>query len=191
MLTARDRMMLQHIKSYKGITITQAYRIFYKDMSYGMDYARKRLKTLYEQGFIKYKTDRVTRKRVYYSDRAFREHDMYIMDFYSWIVFHGGEILDYRPNGKVGTCYSDGYFLFKYQGHIYPYFLEVNLYCKADMKKYEKYFLTGEIQKELNGKFPIVAVVDDNEKVYKSKNFNTVQIGYDMDDFARRILFVN
>lgn len=190
MLTERDRKMLQHIEAYKGITITQAYRIFFKDKSYGMDYARKRLKILNEQGFLKYKTDRVTRKRVYYTNKAFREHDMYIMDFYSWIMFYGGYMLDYQPNRKVGTKYSDGYFKFKFQGHIYPYFLEVNLYNKADMKKYEEYFESGEIQKELNGKFPIVAIVTDNENIYKSKNFNTVQIGYDMKDFSKRILFV-
>lgn len=190
MLTARDRKMMQHIELYKGITIPQAYRIFFKDMVYGMDYARKRLKILNQQGFIKYKTDRVTKRRVYYTNKAFREHDMYIMDFYSWIVFDGGEILEYCPNRKVAANYSDGYFKFKFQGHIYPYFLEVNLYNKADMKKYEDYFLLGEIQKELNGKFPIVAVVDDNEKVYKSKNFNTVQINYDMGEFERRILLV-
>jgi hypothetical protein len=115
---------------------------------------------------------------------------MYIMDFYSWIVFYGGEILEYIPNRKVGTKYSDGYFKFKFQGHIYPYYLEVNLYNKADMKKYEDYFSTGEIQKELNGKFPLIAIVDDNENVYKSKNFNTVQIGYEMGKFQQRILLV-
>lgn len=190
MLTERDRMILQHIEAYKGITIQQAYRIFFKDKAYGLDYARKRLRILNEQGFIKYKTDRVTRKRIYYTNKAFREHDMYIMDFYSWIVFHGGEILEYIPNRKAGSKSSDGYFKFKFQDHIYPYFLEVNLYNKADMKKYEDYFSTGEIQKELKGKFPLIAIVDDNENIYKSKNFNTVQINYAMQNFARRILFV-
>lgn len=190
MLTKTDIQMLNFMREYGGLTINQAYMIFWKHAKYGRDLARKRLNQLFEWGQCKHSTptNLITQERVYYIEKPISAHKFYLNNYYANLVFYGAEILDFPPTEmKFTGATPDGFVKYRYNGKTYISFLEVVIFKKLDYEKYEKLKDLGEVQ-EKYGAFPNIVVISENPNVYKSNKLSVKYIGCNMIDFHKLIL---
>lgn len=193
MLTQNDKNMLKFMERYGGLTIRQAYKIFYNNKKSGEQMARKRLRKLCDFGFIKYFTNPASEERVYYyldNAKKLCPHDVYLLDFYSNLVFYGSEVLEFRkePSYELGErrIQPDGFFKYKYHGLIHGCFLEVDFTHKTNITKYSPYYNNGFFE-ELYGGDPFIVIVSELYKNYKTE-LDIIYMDFDMLDFADKIL---
>lgn len=191
MLMPRDKAMLIHMEQY-AMSITQAYKIFFKGSQYGYDYARKRLRFLNKNGFIKYYTDMATNQRVYYTNKQLSSHDLMIMDVYANLVYFGAEILEFKkePQFMDGKIRPDGFFKFKFGGKTRIMLLEVDLSHKSDLKRYEALYESEELQEKYKA-FPLILVVTEFPDRYQSEKIIFKYINYKQTDIAEKVLLVS
>lgn len=188
MLMQRDKNILIHIEKYKAATILQINKMFF-NTAFGYDHARKRLRWLEDNGYLKHYTDITTNQRVYYMDKQLSSHDLMIMDTYANLIQNGCEILEFAKeplffNNKIKP---DGFFKFKFGGKTRIMLLEVDLTHKSDLKRYETLYDSNELQEKYNT-FPPILVVTEFPDRYTSKRIVIKYVDYKQLDLAQKIL---
>ncbi len=69
MLGEKGKLIIKFMEDIRlGLTITQAGHLFYSDR-FGYDYARIKLKRMWEQGYIKKYTNNYSNELIYYLDK--------------------------------------------------------------------------------------------------------------------------
>jgi len=68
MITEKDRIILKHIDEFGYITLSQIVQIAYNNISYGYDYARRRMNKLKQQGCLKCHRSTLLNCNIYYFD---------------------------------------------------------------------------------------------------------------------------
>ncbi len=182
MLRERDREILNYINEYKGITIKQASRLFYKDVKCKYDRARKRLKQLEEQNILQSYISKFNNEKVYYLDKKLSAHDLYVLELYSLLIENNCEILEFKtqPLYLKKQIRPDAFIKFRHDNLIYLIFVEVDLTHFTSLNKYQTYemlYRTEELQSKY-GTFPIIVVVGDNPIEYESCNFDIVYLKF-------------
>lgn len=193
MLTQRDKNIFRFLESYKSISIQQAYKIFFNNAKYGYDRARKRLRELEKMGLLKSYKNNITREKVYYLEKKLSEHDLYINDFYSMLVFNGCKNITYIKNIEYlkGLIKPDAFFSFEYKNNLHFILLEVDLTHFTSYDKfqlYEKLYKDNIIQDKYYGIFPLIVVMGINLNKYESDNFETEYIDFSLNNFKQKIL---
>lgn len=189
MLTDRDIQILRFVNEYGGITINQAYKLFWRDAAYGQDMARKRLKHLADTGALKFTElkQSTSNERVYYITRPYSTHALYLLDFYSNLIFYGAEILDFRKEIVYSKMRSDCLIKFGYKGGTYIAFVEVVITNQVNYGNYENLKETGQLQEEL-GAFPSIIIISNVPQKYQGRKLAVKYIDYRQKDFVRLIL---
>lgn len=188
MLTTRDMEILEFISLYGGITIKQAYKIFFNGAKYGYDRARKRLKILADEGVIKYNNTWASNERIYYTGKkVISAHQCKLLDVYADMIAAGCEILkfDTEPVYMEGQIRPDGFIDLRYQGRRIIIIIEIDFTHQTDIGKYELLYHTGEIQEDYKGAFPRILIITNAHKNYKSKDFRIEIIKHDLKDLIK------
>lgn len=192
MLSKTDKQLMIYLEKYHAITIKQAQRHFYKS-EYGYDVAKKRLKQLEDRGLLQSYINVVTNEKIYFTDRKVSAHDLYTFDFYSKLVEHGCENIEFikEPRFLKGLIKPDAFFTFEYNESLYFILLEVDL-THTSMSKfqlYEKLFRDKELHERCFNTFPIIVVMGfDGCLKYESENFEVVYSDFELSNFIRKIL---
>lgn len=192
MLTKRDREILKFVENLGGITIYQAALMYWKG-HFAQDQARKRLKKLYEQEFLKRYRNNRTKEYVYCFEntKQLTPHDIFILDFYANLKHIGAEILEY----KKGHIYHiegekriipDAFFKFKLDNDIFGVLLEVDFTHRTNLQKYVPYF--NGYFKKLYGGNPLVCIITENPQKVENINYDVVFLDYDLTNFYKKVL---
>lgn len=185
MLTKTDKKILRFIEEYNSITIYQCYRIFFKDMKYGHDYARKRLKILSQMGLLKRGKNQVTNEMVYFDEKMISAHDLFLLDFYSLLVYNGAEIIEFKKEPVFVNIRPDGFFKYKFNDIVIGVCVEVDFTHATVLTKYEL-LMQGYFKANLGGN-PYVCVISENFKKVKV-DFDVVYLDFKLNSFVSKIL---
>lgn len=193
MLTQNDKNMLKFMEQYGGLTIRQAYKIFYNDKKSGEQMARKRLKKLMDFKILKFYTNPATNERIYYyldNAKKLSPHDAYLIDFYSNLILYGAEKVELKKEPvyeyEGNKIQPDGFFKYKYHGITQGCFVEIDFTHGTNIKKYEPFYNNNYFIK-LYGGDPFVVIVSNTHKNYKT-DLDVIYMNFDMLDFAEKIL---
>jgi len=189
MLTPNDMRILKFINEHGGITINQCAKLFYSDAKYGQDTARKRLKTLADSGVLKYTTlkNSTSKERIYYTNKPYSAHSLYLMDFYANLVAAGVEILEFKKEAVFNNLRSDAFVMFKAKEGKILCFVEVVLTHQVNYDKYESLKDSMDIQRQY-GAFPMLIVISGYSDRYKGNRLLVKYLDYNMSQFNRVVV---
>ena len=183
-LQKRDKQILRFLEANKAITTSQATDIFFNGLTRS---SIRRLNQLEDAGILKHYTR--GKRKVYKltnEKNHISEHDMLILDFYSWIYSKGGEVIEYQKNPRYfnGLLIPDALFKFRipYNGASYKVcvLLEVDLNHYTSNTKmstmYEKLCREEVLVDWCEGaEFPVIVLARPTRGIiYTSDNFNCI-----------------
>jgi hypothetical protein len=189
-LTKTDKLMLNYLEKWGSFTITQAGLMFFRKNNNNYTYARKRLHILHERGIIKRYTSNITNEYIYYyNKKPTGEHATFSMTPYALLQFYGASITYYKREKKLWNdkIRVDFFTIFQFGDKRKAIIGEVNLnYC--DIERLEEYYTTGELQEQLKGNFPIVMIMSEPYKEYKSDVLDIINCDLKCTEFASKVL---
>lgn len=190
MLTQRDKNILRHLEDHEAITIFQCYQLFFRDSRYGFDLARKRLKQLETMKYIRHYTNTATKEYVYYIDHKLSAHDLYIMNFYSTLIYEGAKVLQFKKLEPFmnGLIIADAFIEYIYGNYVDDVIVEVDLTHSPNMQEYERLYQSKELQKECGGEFPLLVVVSDKGRDYSSNIIKIIQLDSKLTKLKEKVL---
>ena len=188
MLTQRDKIILKFMEDVGlGLTIQQAAMFFPRKFAY--DYARQRMKKLWEMGAIKRYTSDYSNELIYYLDRKPSYHDNAILNIYAAFINAGYEVKDFRHELQLvgGKYRADGIIKAENEKEIRIALIEVDRYCSTNVRKYEEVYNLGDLQRKY-GVFPMVIILSDVDRNYKSNHFEIVRLDIKCTDFQKVLM---
>ena len=132
-LKKRDSEIIKFIKKYGSITINQCSKIFYTKNKEGYQQARKRLKQLSDNKFIKRYRKDMQSECIYFLDKKLSIHDLKTLDIYAELINAGATIKSFTPKYRIDTIKSnkkyrelDAYIEFIYKDYLNFLILEID-----------------------------------------------------------------
>jgi hypothetical protein len=169
-----------------GLTINQAALMYYPK-KFAYDYARLKLKKMWESGCIKRYTCNYSNELIYYLDKKPSFHNNAVLNVYANLVSAGYEIKEFRKpecEWMDGKYKSDGFIIAENDKEIRIVIVEVDHSNVTNMKKYEELYESCELQRKY-GVFPMVVILSDVERSYKSDNFTVITLDIKCSDFNK------
>lgn len=182
-MTQRDKDVLRFIEKYKAITTQQARHIFFNGCEKS---TIRRLNQLEDLKIIEGYYVGKNKLYKFPEERKLTQHDVLILNLYSWIYKNGGEVIDFiiTPHFLNNMLIPDGLVKFKipYAGNKYTVFvlLEIDYTHYTDNIKmntlYEKLY-REKVLSEYCGQaeFPFIVVSRPTPGIrYSSNNFEVI-----------------
>jgi hypothetical protein len=172
-----------------GLTINQAAHLFYTDR-FGYDYARIKLKRMWEKGLIKKYTNNYSDELIYYLDKKPSYHDNAVLNVYANFISRGYKITEFEPPEfpwMDGKYKSDAFIKAETDEETRTVIVEVDLNTITNVKKYEEWYETKELQKKY-GDFPLLLILTDVDRAYKSDYFEIVSMDIKCSDFNKVLI---
>lgn len=188
MLTDKDYEILEFVKQYGGITINQCKSLFY-NTKYGYDTAKRRLRALHQEGYLKADRDFLSNKIIYYNYKKLSSHSILLLDFYSRLIGEGAEVVLFKREFKTPGARADGFVIFKYKNTAKMLLVEVDINNRTKIDKYKRCYEEGYFQKQF-GAFPVVMIVEKKKKEKEKKEGNkeikykVVKMDYSYSDLS-------
>lgn len=181
LITARDKQIFKFIEKYKAISSQQAKDIFFQGLESSTSrrltaLERSNTLTSYQRGYNKVYT--------YNEQDHISSHDLGVLDFYAWIMRHGGEVIDFQrtPHYFRGLLIPDALVKFKYPFEdkmpTFYAFLEYDLNHYTENTKIATWYTKlwrENVMADYCGKaeFPILIIARPTEGVrYQTDNFD-------------------
>lgn len=214
-ITDKDKLIYKHIEKVGFATVKQIGNIFYNNIIYRNEQAKKRLNCLIEHGYIKKKKSKNCTQDIFYADKKYSNqtyHNIVVLDFYSKLIeMKSAKILHFERekcwnNNKAIT---DGFFTIQYTNSrretvIQSIILEVQCSTNDWRKNILKYY-DKEVFSEINNYcndpgtpdnervFPTIVLADD---IYHNMSdfinippYKVIQIDAKLTDFP--LIFEN
>lgn len=193
-ITDKDRSIYKLIDEVGFATVKQIGSIFFNDITYKNELAKKRLNCLIEHGYIKQAKSVNCNQHIFYTDDKLKRqtyHNIIVMDLYvKFNEMRKLEILHFErekrwDNGKV---ISDAFISVSYNGNIKSYIVEVqaskNLW-KSSVNKYANQDVLEEMAEACGGVLPTMIFVDEICHKIDDPNipFEIVQVDMNLTDF--------
>jgi hypothetical protein len=172
-----------------GLTINQAALMFYPK-KFAYDYARLKLKKMWEMGCIKKYTSNYSNELIYYFDKKPSFHNNSVLNVYANFVSLGYKIKEFREpecEWMDGKYKSDGFIVAENDKEIRIVIIEVDHSSITNLKKYEELFESGDLQRKY-GDFPLLLILTDTDRTYKSENFEIVSMDVKCSDFQKVLI---
>ena len=195
-ITSKDREIYKYIEKNKFATVKQIANVFFNDIIYKNELAKKRLSCLVEHGQIKYSKAENCNQMVFYSEDKYKlqtYHNIVVMDLYTkFLEMRNLEVLNFERekvwgSGK-GAVRSDAFITVKYSGKIQNFLVEAqaskNLWINS-ITKYNNKVVLEEIYKACGGYAPVLIFMDEiMHSLDKVESFFQVrQIDLKLTDF--------
>lgn len=156
MVTERDLRLLEHLQRVRAMTSRQASLILCPTASQREKIARRRLKALYDEGYIKRTRNHLGEHYVYYVGRKMKNwaHALKVTDFY---IRYYPAIKRWILEPIIGPIRADALAEIQIHSKRFLVAYEAEIGGLANIEKYEKLFLSG-LWKNVLPVFPIVVV---------------------------------
>jgi hypothetical protein len=190
MLTGRDKKILKFMEEIGvGLTINQAAMMYFpKKFSYY--YARTRLHTLWhDMKVIQRYTNSYTDELIYYFDKKPTFHNNAILNVYANFISSGYTVTEFKRECEwLGGKYrSDAFIKAETEEETRIVIVEVDFNCVTNIKKYEELYETQELQRKY-GDFPMILILTDAERKYKSDLFEVVTLDIRCSNFSKVLI---
>lgn len=189
MITPRDKIIIKFMEDIGlGLTINQAAMMFFP-RNFAYDYARQRLRKLWEMGALKRYKSNYSEEFIYYLDKKPSFHDNAVLNVYSNFINRGYKIIDFKHEMHLldGKYRADGIIKAENENEIRTVLIEVDRYSPTNIKKYDEVFESGELQRQY-GVFPLLLILTDIERTYKSDYFEIVSMDIKCSNFNRALI---
>lgn len=175
----KSNEIINALEQFEGLTINQLGHMFFPSNEYNYYYARNKLKLMQNKGLINAYRDIDKNKKIYFIGNKLPDismHRMVLMDFYSYLVYSGCEIKDYKFEYRWldGKYRSDGIFFIEFNEVMQIIVVEVDFTHKTDLKKYEFLYESRECQNKF-GTFPTIFIINSKGNKYEYK-FNVEEV---------------
>lgn len=197
-LTSRDKEILKFIECHHSVTIDQTAKIFYKDKKEAYQMARKRLKDLQNNNYIKRYRENQRCECIYYINKKLSPHNLKLMDVYAELVNAGAKIELFKKEFNISTDKNnyriDALLEFEYDDYFYTFFVEVDYTHFSSIKRFEEIFKTGYMQHRYNkygeNIFPHVLIIRPILPTVqvKSSYFDVTYMNFSLEGFRDNIL---
>lgn len=193
-ITPKDREIYKYIEKNGFATVKQIGNIFFNDITYKNELAKKRLNCLIEHSHIKVTKSANCKQHVFYADDKYKRqtyHNIVVMDLYSkFLEMRKLEVIKFEREKKWGNgkVISDAFITVSYRGKIQSYIVEVQASNNPWRKSIEKYAdidVLQDMADNSGGTLPVLIFVD--ELVHNTDTleapFNIVQVDMNLTDF--------
>jgi DNA-binding Lrp family transcriptional regulator len=189
MLTSRDKRIIRFMEDKDlGLTINQAALMFFpKNFAY--DYARQRLRKLWEMGVLKRYKSNYSEEFIYYLNKKPSYHDNAVLNVYANFVKRGYKITEFKREMELmeGKYRADGIIKAENENEIRTVLIEVDRYSPTNINKYDEVYESRELQRRY-GVFPLVLILTDVDRTYKSDYFEIVTTDIKCSDFQKVLI---
>lgn len=185
-LSPIDKKILRFMEEHNlGLTISQAGMLFYQG-KWRYDYARIKLKKLWDKKVIRRYTSNYSDELIYYFEKKPSFHDNAVLNIYANFVAAGYKIEHFKSEQQWldGDIRSDAFIVADNPQEKRIVLVEVDLNSLTDIGKYERLYETGTLQRRY-GVFPMLVILSDVERTYKSDNFEIVQLDIGCSEFYK------
>jgi DNA-binding Lrp family transcriptional regulator len=189
MITPRDKIIIKFMEDIGlGLTINQAAMMFFP-RNFAYDYARQRLRKLWEMGVLKRYKSNYSEEYIYYLDKKPSYHDNAVLNVYANFVSRGYKINEFKRELQLaeGKYRADGLIRAENENEIRITLVEVDRYSATDIKKYEEVYESRELQRQYCV-FPLVLILTDIDRTYKSDYFEIVTMDIKCSNFYRALI---
>ena len=167
----RDKEILVWIEKHKSITINQCAKIFFKESNDKNAYyqARKRLRLLYQNKYIKRFRNDMRHEAVYFLSKKLSYHDLKIFDIYAELTKLDADITNFKKEYSIKFKSKeyrvDALIEFNYNGYFYPLVVEIDYTHYTSKKKLLSIYNSQHFQKKYkeslgeNDIFPTILIV--------------------------------
>ena len=183
-LTDRDKEIIQFLKDFKVATTTTISDLYFNS---SLRPCQRRLKYLYEHGYIKSYQENVISEKIHYVKRKpiNLKHALILSQFIAQLKINNIEILKYKVPYKISNVIADAFIAIRINSQNYIYFVEVENTKKFDLNKYEKLYYS-RYWKEMFPIFPGIIVITD-KKVDINRKFEIIEIKLNLSDIKDKI----
>jgi DNA-binding Lrp family transcriptional regulator len=189
MITPRDKIIIKFMEDIGlGLTINQAAMMFFP-RNFAYDYARQRLRKLWEMGVLKRYKSNYSEEYIYYLDRKPSFHDNAVLNVYASFINHGYKISSFKRELQLmkGKYRADGIIIAENENEIRIVLVEIDRYSSTDIKKYEEVYESREFQRQY-GVFPLILILTDVDRTYKSDYFEIVTMDIKCSNFNKALI---
>lgn len=188
MLTDRDKKIIKFMEDIGlGLTINQAALMFFPK-KFAYDYARNRLRKLWDNGRgpLKKYTNSYSGELIYYLDKKPSYHSNAILNIYANFIAAGYKITHFKheQHWLDGKYKSDAFIKVENDHEIRLVIVELDHTHPTEINKYEAIYETNELQ-QTYGDFPMVVILSDIGRSYKSENFTVINMDVRCTDFNK------
>ena len=202
--TELDKKIFDFINEYGFITISQCAGCFFKNHKKAYEEARIKLNRLFIYNYLAREKYHLTGEYVFKlaDNKNISDHRMVLLNFYSAICNIADEINYFKieENWKESKRKSDGHIIFtmnkgKDNEYIKAFCVEIEIFYKLDIKKYDEIYENNEIQKwyeKMFGAewFPDVIIISPSEKKppVPKYNYKVISLDYKFTGLLNKVV---
>jgi hypothetical protein len=186
-ITPRDQQVLDMLDLLNCASLTQIYRMFYKDQNQGLNICRRRMFKLYDKHkAVKREHPHLNAEYIYYMHKNNQfNHSLILTEFYVKLHELGIEIDKFEKEQPYGNIRPDGMCICGYKGFTHYFFIEVHISNnKFNQDKYISYYGSLEWKKYFDV-FPKVIILSDKKIDLKPTNLKFIQIPTNCNDILK------
>lgn len=196
-VTDKDKKIYKYIEEQGFATVKQIANIFYNDITYKNELAKKRLSCLVEHGYVKQTKSVNCNQHIFYADDKFKRqtyHNIIVMDFYTKLLeMKSVKVLEFEREKVWGSregvyvknnIVSDAYIVTQIKDYIRVFLLEVQSSknnWKNTITKYEPH--AKDIMEECGGVPTIILADEVQHTINIEHSLPICQIDCKMTDF--------
>lgn len=191
-MTDRDNNIVKHFEKYKYGTVRQIEMIYFPDIYYSRDIARRRLEVLTNSGYLK-KFSQKNQTTVYAIndkkiDRPCQPSRLILLNLYATLIQEGLKVEVFKLEHFFlgGAVRTDAVLAYSFLDRRYNYLVECNISNHpANLEKYD-YLAKYKEAQELLGIdfFPRILFISDRVNNVKLASTNIVQITTTLKPFG-------
>ncbi|MDV3428306.1 MAG: hypothetical protein LIR50_15015 [Bacillota bacterium] len=181
--------IIRFIENYGMLTAKQAGKIFCNDKKYPTLQSNVRLSTLKKKKILKSTICTPSREFAYYIDKKPNYHKKLLIDLYAELVSLGIEVIDFRFN-KFNfpiRVFPDGFLLYKFNGHKYAMFIEIDFTHEPSNERYIELYKTSYVQDTIGG-FPLIVRVNNKNRKDICDIIEVIYIDFDLSNLTKKLL---
>lgn len=185
MITDRDREIVNFIDLIGFATINQIAIIFFTEANYRYDLARKRLRKISKENYIKSLRNSETNELIYIPATSKKKkvsiHDVTAVSYLAELKQLGAEIVQVQLVPQFDNVIPDALICFNHEGYRYWQLLEVEIrHDVVDTKRFLP--VMDLILKATNNVIPKLVILQNTNKDYQAENkdLDIVQLKLDL-----------
>lgn len=184
-LQERDKKILEFVEKFKVVTTSHIEKEFFAGNKQSARIARRRLKKLYDNKFLKRERNNINAEYIYYFRKPIQiRHQLLVIDFYQAIKKYG-KIIEFTPEKTMEDIRPDAVCKIARDNHLHLFCVEIELSNNTfNQTKYEQFYASREYKKWFQV-FPKVIIISNRIINIKESKIKFIQISTDLIEIQK------